>query len=74
MEGARVSPGAAKGSTRRGKQRIEVIEIPESPKALGKLLDKLEKKMLDHAQNLEFEEAAAVRDQLQMVRDARLKM
>ncbi len=73
MEGARVSPGTAKGSTRRGKQRTEVIEIPESAKALGKLLDKLEKKMLDHAQNLEFEEAAAVRDQLQMVRDASLK-
>ena len=74
MEGARVSPGASKGSTRRGKSRTETITIPQSAKALGKLLDKLEKKMLDHAQNLEFEEAAAVRDQLQMVRDARLKM
>ena len=36
-------------------------------------MDKLEKQMLDHAQNLEFEEAAAIRDQLQAIRDARLK-
>ncbi len=73
MEGARVAPGAPKRSSRsRGKQP-EALEIPEDPKALGKLLDKLEKQMLEHAQNLEFEEAAAVRDQLQAIRDARLK-
>jgi len=73
MEGARVAPGAPKRSSRtRGKQE-EALVIPEDPKALGKLLDKLEKQMLDHAQNLEFEEAAAIRDQLQAIRDARLK-
>ncbi len=71
MEGARVAPGAPK----RGKksQKSERIEIPTDPKALGKLMDQLEKKMLDHAQNLEFEEAARVRDQLQEIRDERLK-
>ena len=74
MEGARVAPGAAKKSGRKGGKNEPALVIPDTPKALGKLLQKLEKRMLDHAQNLEFEEAAAVRDQLQMIRDARLKM
>jgi excinuclease ABC subunit B len=39
-----------------------------NPKELGKLLVKLEKKMFEHAKNMEFEEAAKVRDEL-----ARLK-
>ncbi len=73
MEGARVTSGGSKRSTKTGISRQETTEIPQSPKALGKLLAELEKRMLDHAQNLEFEEAAAVRDQLQRVRDAGLK-
>jgi len=74
MEGARAPmPGAAKGSTRKGRKGEEPLVIPDSPKALGKMLNDLEKQMLDHAQNLEFEEAAAVRDRLQLVRDAGLR-
>ena len=73
MEGARsAAPGAPKRSGRQGR-KAEAIEIPSDPKAFGNLLEKLEKKMLDHAQNLEFEEAARVRDQLQEIRDSRLK-
>lgn len=73
MEGARVAPGAAKGSKRSGRQK-NALEIPADPRALGKLLDRLEKEMLDHAQNLEFEEAARLRDQMQEIRDSRLKV
>ncbi len=74
MEGARVvGPGAAKKAGRQGDKGRQTIEIPSEPKALGKLLDKLEKQMLQHARDLEFEEAAALRDQLQSIRDARLK-
>lgn len=70
MEGARsAAPGAAKG--RRGKA-VEPLDIPDSPKALGKLLGQLEKKMLKHAQDLEFEQAAQVRDQLQTLRAQKL--
>ena len=70
MEGARsAAPGAAKG--RRGKA-VEPLDIPDSPKALGKLLAQLEKKMLKHAQDLEFEQAAQVRDQLQTLRAQKL--
>jgi len=71
MEGARAAPGAAKAAGRSGRQSSRArdhIEVPQDPKALGKLLEKLEKEMLDHAQNLEFEEAAKVRDQLQEIR------
>ena len=74
MEGARVvGPGAPKNAGRQKDKNKQVIEIPKDPRALGKLLAKLEKQMLQHAQNLEFEEAAALRDQLQSIRDASLK-
>ena len=40
-----------------------------SEKDLGKRIKLLEKQMLDHARNLEFEKAARVRDQLAMLRE-----
>ncbi|MDH3644229.1 MAG: excinuclease ABC subunit UvrB, partial [Gammaproteobacteria bacterium] len=74
MEGARApAPGAARkkgaAGSRGGQQPIE---IPQDPKALGKLITRLENQMLDHAKNLEFEEAAQVRDQIQAIRQERL--
>ena len=73
MEGARNAPGAARGRGRRdAKDRVGPQRAPRvvdtDPKALGKLLDELESKMYDHAKNLEFEEAAAVRDELRELR------
>ena len=70
MEGARsAEPRAAKG--RRGKA-VQALEVPDNPKALGKVMAQLEKKMLKHAQDLEFEQAAQVRDQLQTLRAQKL--
>ncbi len=40
-----------------------------TPKSLGKLLTKLEKEMYAHAKNLEFEQAARVRDRIAEIRD-----
>ena len=40
-----------------------------SEKDLGKRIKQLEKQMLDHAKNLEFEKAARVRDQLAHLRE-----
>ena len=40
-----------------------------SEKDLGKRIKMLEKQMLDHARNLEFEKAARVRDQLALLRE-----
>ena len=53
-------------------------EQPEDPlsyalltdeKALAKEFKRLEKLMLDHARNLEFEQAAAARDALKVLKD-----
>ena len=73
MEGARAAPGASrKGSPATGRKARPEIEIPADPRALGKLLEKLEQQMLDHARNLEFEEAAALRDRIHAIRAERL--
>jgi len=74
MEGARSqAPGTSRGRGRTtGRQAELITELPEDPRALGKLLKELEERMLEHARNLEFEEAAALRDQLRQVREARL--
>jgi excinuclease ABC subunit B len=64
MEGARsTSPKRGKGAGKKGASAAPLV-IPDNPKALGKLLAQMEKQMLDHAQNLEFEEAAQLRDQV----------
>lgn len=64
MEGARSSaPKRGKGAGKKGTSAAPLV-LPDSPKALGKLLAQMEKQMLDHAQNLEFEEAAQLRDQV----------
>jgi excinuclease ABC subunit B len=68
MEGARsMSPKRGKGAGKKGAVAKPVV-VPDNPKALGKLLAQMEKQMLDHAQNLEFEEAAAMRDQLAQIK------
>ena len=41
---------------------------PEDEKAVAKAIKALEKKMLDHARNLEFEQAAATRDTLNQLK------
>ena len=39
-----------------------------APDALSRLLTKLEKEMFAHARNLEFEQAAALRDQIDKIK------
>ncbi len=71
MEGARTAPGVLRGrSAKASRNSPAPIEIPDDPKALGKLMSQLENQMLEHARNLEFEEAAQLRDQLQEIRIA----
>ena len=73
MEGARAPAAGATKKSKVGRRRgVAALEIPSDPKALGKLLKTLESKMMEHAKNLEFEEAAEVRDQIQEVRDQQL--
>ncbi len=55
----------------KGEQRVLEAAAVEalSEKDLGKRIKQLEKQMLEHARNLEFEKAARVRDQLAMLRE-----
>ncbi len=46
------------------KREDNIDVLLEDEKAMAKELKRLEKQMLDHAKNLEFEQAAAVRDKL----------
>ncbi|MEM8769703.1 MAG: excinuclease ABC subunit UvrB [Pseudomonadota bacterium] len=75
MEGARVAgPGAARGRNRsNGRESSKPLrEVPSDPKALGKFLTGLEEQMLEHARNLEFEEAARLRDEIHQIREEQL--
>jgi excinuclease ABC subunit B len=62
-----VSDKAAKGEIQAAKAAAELEAMSE--KDLGKRIKALEKQMLDHARNLEFEKAARVRDQLALLRE-----
>ena len=71
MEGARTAPGASrsKRSGAGGKPaKAAPAVVNDDPKALGKLIADLEEKMFEHAKNLEFENAAAVRDEINDIR------
>ena len=72
MEGARSQEMVKRKVSGRNKTKDDLIVIPKEPKEMGKLLMELEKKMLKHAQDLEFEEAAQVRDQLTELREQEL--
>lgn len=53
----------------------ELVEYGRlSAKELAREIATLEKKMLEHARNLEFEEAARVRDRIRAIRDAALEV
>ena len=64
MEGAR-SPAAKRGR-RAAEPRQEYRQL--TPDQLAKRIARLEKDMFEHAKNLEFEQAARVRDELQLLR------
>ena len=71
MEGARRMPtrGKAKAKKVAEPQLAYAAEIARlSPAALSRKLQQLEEQMREHARNLEFEEAAALRDQLAQIR------
>jgi excinuclease ABC subunit B len=66
IDGA-VSDKSAKDDLKAAQQAAEVEALSE--KDLGKRIKMLEKQMLEHARNLEFEKAARVRDQLALLRE-----
>ena len=61
------NPKGAKDDLKSAQAAAEVEALSE--KDLGKRVKQLEKQMLEHARNLEFEKAARVRDQLALLRE-----
>ena len=76
MEGARADPGAARGNgrgSRRGANGMASKRArPDDAKGVGRMLEELQERMMEHARNLEFEDAAAVRDEIRELREAYL--
>ncbi|WP_242112386.1 excinuclease ABC subunit UvrB [Luteimonas aquatica] len=74
MEGARSEPAAEKRA--RGQARRVAEETAEyaalDPAQLASRLKALEQQMYQHARDLEFEEAARIRDQIRRVKEASL--
>ncbi|NBW47254.1 MAG: excinuclease ABC subunit UvrB [Betaproteobacteria bacterium] len=62
-----VSDKTAKDDLRQAQAAAELETLSE--KDLGKRIKLLEKQMLEHARNLEFEKAARVRDQLALIKE-----
>jgi excinuclease ABC subunit B len=67
MDGAR---GAVPRRGRAGESRRDYRHL--TPEQLSKRISKLEKAMYEHARNLEFEEAASLRDELLALRRVEL--
>ncbi len=75
MEAGRREPGAASGKGRQkkvaekrgGYGRARAVRL--DPEDIGKEIAELEERMFEHARNLEFEQAAAARDELQALRE-----
>lgn len=65
MEGARGKSAAAKRRIAEEQKQYEVM----SPNEIAKQISKLEKQMYQHAKDLEFEEAAGLRDQIEALQD-----
>ena len=78
MEGARADAEAERSGRGRGAGLRKVAEPAEdyrllTAEQLTARLKKLEAQMYKHAQNLEFEDAARVRDEMKRVREAVLQ-
>ncbi len=71
MEGARPSGAAPTG---RGSRRPSAVVVPKNLADLGREIKKLEAEMYAHARNLEFEQAAGLRDRIDGLRRLELEM
>ncbi len=72
MEGARAAP--AQGGRGKGGNRVAPIAVPRNLAEAGREIQRLEELMYGYARNLEFEQAAAVRDQIDALRRLELEL
>ncbi|MHB1057617.1 MAG: excinuclease ABC subunit UvrB [Rhodanobacter sp.] len=78
MEGARSEAGNRRGGKSAPRGRVAVAEQAAdyaglNPQQAAGMLKKLEARMYKHAQNLEFEDAARLRDQIHQLREQALR-
>jgi excinuclease ABC subunit B len=73
MEGARATPRGKKGERKRGGRDAERYERL-SPEQILARVAQLEKRMYEHARNLEFEQAARLRDEVNELRQQSVGM
>lgn len=75
LEGARETPAASAGATKVQQVAETATEyLSMSPKQLAKHIEKLESQMFTHAKDLEFEEAARLRDQIEHIRHSVMEL
>src|SRR6188508_2224686 len=73
MEGARSTPRGKKGERKRGRDGAARYERLSPEQMLARVVQ-LEKRMYEHARNLEFEQAARLRDEISDLREQSVGM
>jgi excinuclease ABC subunit B len=76
MEGARSETATDRSAARggKGKRQTAVTSVPRNLADLARESARLEQQMYAHARNLEFEQAAALRDRLETLRQLELEL
>ena len=73
MEGARQDPEPATNGKKRGKGKpAQGLPANAKPEQIAREIKRLEGEMFKHARNLEFEQAAGLRDQIEQLRQREL--
>jgi excinuclease ABC subunit B len=73
MEGARQDPEPATNGKKRGKGKPgQGLPANAKPEQIAREIKRLETEMFKHARNLEFEQAAGLRDQIEQLRQREL--
>jgi excinuclease ABC subunit B len=73
MEGARQEPEPASNGKKRGKgKQAQGLPANAKPEQIAREIKRLETEMFKHARNLEFEQAAGLRDQIEQLRQREL--
>jgi excinuclease ABC subunit B len=72
MEGARADAGTPDEKTRSGRSRGPAAPVDLRPEAIVRQIKKIEAEMFKKARNLEFEEAAKLRDDIERLKQIEL--
>jgi len=72
MEGARAEAGTPEEKTRAGRSRAAASPVDLRPEAIVRQIKRLEAEMFKKARNLEFEEAAKLRDDIERLKQIEL--